>query len=328
MNDFRTSARRQWTGSLLIGLVIGVLLLAGCAMPGNNDTGVASPANDNGSANSEAAAGSIVVASKDFTEEFILGEMYAQLLENAGFTVERKINLGGTPVAHQALLNGEIDLYPEYTGTGLLTVLQEGVMSDPQAVYDEVKTQYQEQFNLTWLDPAPMNNTQALAMTRARAEELGISTFSDLAAQADQLVLVGPPEFAEREDGLPGLQSAYGGFEFADFLAIDPGLRYQALLNGEADVVVAFGTDGELAANDLLVLEDDQGFYPPYQVAPVVRTAVLDANPTIADTLNTLAPLLTTDIMQQLNNQVSGEGQEPEAVAHSFLVDNGLIEGN
>lgn len=317
---------RPWRTLLLTSmLLVGFSLLSGCDMPGASDA--ASPAASDSAANA-AASGTVVVASKDFTEEFILGEMYAQLLEDAGFTVERKINLGGTPVAHQALLNGEIDLYPEYTGTGLLTILKEGVMNDPQAVYEEVKTQYAEQFDLTWLEPAPMNNTQALAMTETRSEELGISTFSDLAAQADQLILVGPPEFAEREDGLPGLQNAYGGFEFADFLAIDPGLRYQALLNGEADVVVAFGTDGELAANNLVVIEDDQGFYPPYQVAPVVRTALLDANPTIAETLNALAPLLTTEVMQQLNNEVSGEGQEPEIVARNFLTDHGLVEGN
>ncbi|MEZ4864873.1 MAG: glycine betaine ABC transporter substrate-binding protein [Caldilineaceae bacterium] len=325
MNNLLRSSR--WLLTSLV--VVGIVALSGCAMPAaNNADTPAASATANSGASGNQSTEPIVVASKDFTEEFILGEMYAQLLENAGFTVERKINLGGTPVAHQALLNGEIDLYPEYTGTGLLTVLKEDVMSDPQAVYDEVKTQYQEQFNLTWLEPAPMNNTQALAMTQARADELGIQTFSDLAAQADQLVLVGPPEFAEREDGLPGLQQAYGGFEFADFLAIDPGLRYQALLNGEADVVVAFGTDGELAANNLVVLKDDKNFYPPYQVAPVVRTPVLDANPAIADTLNALAPLLTTETMQRLNNQVSGEGQEPAAVAHQFLIDNNLIQGS
>lgn len=310
-------------------LIITLLILSGCDMSAQTGTDPGSEG-DTSAVGEEAVGGgeTIVVASKDFTEEFILGEMYALLLEDAGFTVERKINLGGTPVAHQALLSGEIDLYPEYTGTGLLTVLQQGVMSDPQAVYEEVNAQYQEQFDLTWLEPAPMNNTQALAMTRTRADELGIQSFSDLAAQAEQLTLVGPPEFAEREDGLPGLQEAYGGFQFADFLAIDPGLRYQALLNGEADVVVAFGTDGELAANDLLVLEDDMSFYPPYQVAPVVRNEVLDANPSLADTLNELAPLLTNDTMQQLNNQVSGEGMEPEDVARTFLVDNGLIEGS
>ncbi|MCA9953821.1 MAG: hypothetical protein KC434_03825 [Anaerolineales bacterium] len=269
----------------------------------------------------------VTVASKDFTEQFILGEMYSLMLEDAGYTVERKLNLGGTPVTHQALLDGEIDVYPEYTGTGLLTVLKLGVMSDPQAVYDEVKADYAEQFSLVWLDPAPMNNTQALAMTKERASELGITTFSDMVAHADELVLIGPPEFVEREDGIPGLKRVYGDFEFADILTVDPGLRYQALLNGEADVVVAFGTDGELAAYDLLSLEDDQGLYPPYQVAPVIRQAVLDENGDIAEILNSLAPLLTDSTMQRLNNEVSGNGREPDEVAREFLVEEGLIDG-
>jgi osmoprotectant transport system substrate-binding protein len=267
----------------------------------------------------------ITVASKDFTEQFILGEMYAQLLENNGFTVERKLNLGGTPVAHQAMLDGQIDLYPEYTGTGLLTVLQLGVMSDPQAVFDTVKAGYAEQFNLVWLDPAPMNNTQALAMTRPRAAELGITTFSDMVANADQLVLIGPPEFAEREDGLPGLRAVYGDFAFRNFLTVDPGLRYQALQSGEADVVVAFGTDGELAAFDLLSLIDDKGLYPPYQVAPVIRQSVLEANPEIESILNRLTPLLTDATMQRLNNEVSGNGREPADVAREFLQAEGLL---
>lgn len=269
----------------------------------------------------------VTVASKDFTEQFILGEMYSLLLEDAGYTVERKLNLGGTPVTHQALLDEEIDIYPEYTGTGLLTVLKLGVMSDPQAVYDEVKADYAEQFSLVWLDPAPMNNTQALAMTKERAAELGITTFSDMVAHADELVLIGPPEFVEREDGIPGLKRVYGDFEFADILTVDPGLRYQALLNGEADVVVAFGTDGELAAYDLLSLQDDKGLYPPYQVAPVVRQAVLDEHEDIAEILNSLAPLLTDATMQRLNNEVSGNGREPDEVAREFLIEQGLIDG-
>lgn len=292
--------------TLLLALVGLTVVLAGCG--GGDDK-------------------TVTVASKDFTEQFILGEMYALLLEDAGYTVERKLNLGGTPVTHQALLDGEIDVYPEYTGTGLLTVLKLDVMSDPQAVFDTVKADYDEQFSLVWLDPAPMNNTQALAMTRERAAELGISTFSDMVANADQLILIGPPEYAEREDGVPGLKRVYGDFEFKDFLTVDPGLRYQALLNGEADVVVAFGTDGELAAYDLLSLVDDQGLYPPYQVAPVVRQSVLDANDDFADLLNSLAPLLTDDTMQRLNNEVSGNGREPVDVAREFLVEAGLIEG-
>ncbi len=268
----------------------------------------------------------ITVASKDFTEQFILGEMYALLLEDAGYKVERKLNLGGTPVAHQALLDGQIDVYPEYTGTGLLTVLKMDVMSDPQVVFNAVKTAYQDQFDLVWLNPAPMNNTQALAMTKTRAAELGITTFSDMVANADQLVLIGPPEFAEREDGVPGLKRVYGDFAFKNFLTVDPGLRYQALLNGEADVVVAFGTDGELAAYDLQSLVDDKGLYPPYQVAPVIRQAALDANPEVADILNKVAPLLTDATMQRLNNEVSGNGREPADVAREFLVQQGLIK--
>jgi len=268
------------------------------------------PTNSSGSAPSSNSAGgnaTITVASKDFTEEYILGEMYALLLENGGYKVTRKINLGGTPVVQQALLNNQVDLYPEYTGTGLLTVLKLPVMSDPKAVYDKVKSEYEKQFKLTWLEAAPMNNTQALAMTKAKASTLGITTISDMAAKANQLILVGPPEFAEREDGIPGLKRVYGNFELKQFLPIDPGLRYQALTSGQADVAVAFGTDGEIAANDLLLLKDDKGLYPPYQVAPVIRQAVLNEHQDIATILNKLAPLLTTETMQQLNNEVSGK---------------------
>lgn len=309
---------QRWSMISLILIVLTVF--SGCQglLP-------SSPGSEN-PAGSDAAKGTVVVASKDFTEEFILGEMYALLLENAGYQVERKINLGGTPVVQQALLNGEVDLYPEYTGTGLLTVLKQPVMSDPAAVYEAVKTGYEEQFQLTWLEPAPMNNTQALAMTNARASELGLTNISEMVAVADQLVMAAPPEFAEREDGYPGLQRVYGDFGFKEVLAVDAGLRYQALLNGEADIIMAFGTDGEIAANDLVVLKDDQGLWPPYQVAPVVRQAVLDANPELAETLNQLAPLLTDATMQQLNYEVSGNQREPADVAKEFLVSQKLIQ--
>lgn len=319
-----TWKRHPW---LLFSLaLILIVTLSGCQAltPGGGGTdGATTETSESGTAASDTT---VVVASKDFTEAFILGEMYAMLLENAGYQVERKINLGGTPVVQQALLSEEVDVYPEYTGTGLLTVLKLPVMTDPAAVYEAVKTGYEEQFNLTWLDPAPMNNTQALAMTQERANELGVTTISEMAAVADQLVMAAPPEFSEREDGYPGLQQAYGGFQFQEVLAVDAGLRYQALLNGEADIIMAFGTDGEIAANQLVLLEDDQELWPPYQVAPVIRQAVLDANPEIADTLNQLAPLLTDATMQQLNYEVSGNQREPADVAHEFLVSQGLIQ--
>ena len=268
----------------------------------------------------------ITIGSKDFAEQYVLAEMYALLLEDAGFNVERKLGLAGTPVAQAALVNGEIDMYPEYTGTGLLTVLKLPVESDREVVYQKVKDGYAEQFDLVWLDPAPMNNAQALAVTQEVSQKYGIATISDMAANASELIMVGPPEFPEREDGLPGLKKVYGAFELKDYRPVGKALRYQALANGEADVTVAFGTDGEISANNLIVLEDDQGMFPPYQVAPVVRAQVLDEHPEIADLFNELAPLLTSDTMRRLNFKVTGEQQEPIDVAREFLQQEGLLD--
>lgn len=267
------------------------------------------------------------VGSKDFTEEFILAEMYALLLEDAGFKVERKFNLGGTPVAHAALLKGEIDLYPEYTSTGLLTVLKQQPLADPAAVLEAVRKGYREQFQLEWLAPASFNNTQALATTKDVSEKYGIKTYSDLAAKAGDLRLGGPAEFAEREDGIKGLQRAYGGFQFREFRQLGTGsLRYEALQNGLVDVVVAFGTDGQISGLGLVLLKDDRGFYPAYQAAPVVRADVLGRNPKIAEALDKLAALLTDEVMASLNWKVDGpEKKEYAAVARTFLQEKGLI---
>jgi len=269
---------------------------------------------------------SMTIGSKDFTEQYIVAEMYAQVLEQQGYIVERKLGLGGTPVAQAAMESGDIDMYPEYTGTGLLTVLKEPLETDPQTVYEIVAAGYLEQFDFIWLDPAPMNNTQALAVPRTLAEERGMFTISDMVAQAEDLIMVGPAEFPEREDGLPGLMENYGEFTLEDYKPVEKGLRYQAVQDGQADVVVAFGTDGEIAAYDLVVLEDDAGMFPPYQVAPVIRAELLEADPAIADTLNAVTVLLTNETMQRLNYEVSGEGREPAEVAEEFLRDNGLLE--
>lgn len=269
----------------------------------------------------------VTVGSKNFTEQLILGEMYAQLLEDRGFNVERVLNLGGTEVAHQALLAGEIDVYPEYTGTGLLVILEMDTMSDPDEVFDIVSAAYQEQFDLVWLDQAPMNNSNALAVTREWSEENGVTTISELAEVSADLTLAAVPDFEEREDGLIGLQEVYG-IEFGEILVFDPGLKYQAFLDGDAEVVLAFGTDGQVAGYDLVILEDDLGLWPPYHVAPVVRQEKLDESDQIAAALNELAPLLTSEVMAALNWQVDGdEAMEPEDVAQAFLEENGLIGG-
>lgn len=297
--------------TLLFVLLSSALLLGACTPSAAGD-----------------GAGTVIVGSKDFTEQFIVAEMYAQLLENEGFTVERKLNLGGTPIAHEAIMNGDIDLYPEYTSTGLLTMLKLDPIQDAQEIYTTVKSGYEEQYSLTWLTPSPFNNTQALAMKKDVAAQYGIQTYSDLSQKAPELVLGGPAEFLEREDGLKGLQQAYGGFDFKEEKQLGTGsLRYQALMDGQIDVVVAFGTDGAIQGNDLLLLEDDLVFYPIYNIAPVIRMDTLEKYPQIEKILNDFAPLLTDDVMSGLNWQVDGpEGKEPADVARAFLADKGLVK--
>jgi osmoprotectant transport system substrate-binding protein len=286
------------------------------------------------------------VGSKDFPESITIGEMQALLLENAGFSVERKLNLGGTVVAHEALVNDELDVYPEYTGTGLLVVLKKTVadalgsatptadpvaagtpVTDPSvdAVFQYVKREYEAQYGLTWLDQTQMNDSQALAVTRDFSEENGITTISQLAelSQSEEITISAPSDFEEREDGLLGLQSTYG--LTATVNGVAPGLKYQSFLDGDANVVLAFSTDAEIAINDLVVLQDDKALWPPYYVAPVVRLAALEAAPGIADALNPLAPVLTTEKMVELNRQVIQDQQEPADVAKAFLQAEGLI---
>ncbi|MGK7911060.1 MAG: glycine betaine ABC transporter substrate-binding protein [Synechococcus sp.] len=305
--------------------LLGIAVLAGLALTGcgGANTGPDSGSTSSSDGGEEPAV--IRVGSKDFTEQFIIGEMYALVLEENGFEVERKLNLGGTPVAHAGLQNDEIDLYPEYTGTALLTVLELPSSSEREAVFSTVSEEYLSQFDLVWLDPAPMNNTQALAVTQEVAKQYELETISDMAAIANQLVMVGPPEFELREDGLPGLQAAYGDFELESYKGVDPGLRYISLSNGEADIAVAFGTDGEISAFNLVVLEDDRNLFPPYQVAPVVRQEIVDNYPELVDALNELAPLLTDRTMRTLNSDVSGKELEPEVVARRFLMAEGLL---
>lgn len=300
--------RRFLVLPLLALLTAGVLIA--CASGGSGPT---------------SADSSIKVGSKDFTEALIIGEMYALSLEKAGVSVERKLNLGATPVTQAALQSGEIDLYPEYTGTGLVTILKEPAISDPQQVYDKVSAEYKQKYNLAWLEPSPMNNTQALAMTKEGSAKLGIKTLSDLAAKANQLTMVGPPEFEVREDGLPGIKAKYGNFELQEYKAVDAGLRYKALTDGQADVTVAFGTDGEIAAFDLVVLEDDKKLFPAYQVAPVVRQQVLDAKPEVATALNALSPKIDDATMRKLNYEVTGKKREPAEVAKEFMTQQGLL---
>ena len=268
----------------------------------------------------------VAIGSKNFTEALLLGELYAQLIEDNGHPVRRRLDLGGTDIAMAAIRRGEIDVYPEYTGTALLVVLKAQQQGDAVQTFDFVKSEYERLYGLTWLDPAPMNNTQALATTAELSAHFGLHTLSDVAAKAPQLRLGAVPEFVKRSDGLPGLQRVYGGYNFKSIRLIDFGLKYKALLDGDVDIVVAFGTDGEIVADKLVVMQDDKHLFPPYQVAPVIRQDALKARPELAEILNRAAPLLTDTVMRTLNNEISGpKKREPAEVAQDFIKAHGLI---
>jgi osmoprotectant transport system substrate-binding protein len=240
--------------------------------------------------------------------------------------VRRRLDLGGTDIAMAAIRRGEIDVYPEYTGTALLVVLKAQQQGDAVQTFDFVKSEYERLYGLTWLDPAPMNNTQALATTAELSARFGLHTLSDVAAKAPQLRLGAVPEFVKRSDGLPGLQRVYGGYNFKSIRLIDFGLKYKALLDGDVDIVVAFGTDGEIVADKLVVMQDDKHLFPPYQVAPVIRQDALKARPELAAILNRAAPFLTDTVMRTLNNEISGpKKREPAEVAQDFIKAHGLI---
>jgi osmoprotectant transport system substrate-binding protein len=272
------------------------------------------------------SATTINVGAKDFTEADIIGEMYALVLEDAGFKVDRKFHLATTDVAQAAITKGDIDLYPEYTGTGLTGPLGLPPSGDKQQVYTTVKREYKARYNLVWLDAAPMNDSNGLATTQERAQALNLKTVGDVVKNASTITMVGPPEFQQREDGLVGMKKVYGDFQLKQYIAVQPNLKYQALINGQADVSVAFTTDGEIAAYKLVILQDDKQLFPPGQVAPVVRQQTLDANPQLTSVLNNLSAKLTDDVIRNLNNRVSTNKQEPAAVAKQFLTDQGLIK--
>ena len=273
-----------------------------------------------------AVAQTVKVGSKNFTEQYVLAEIYAAALENAGIKVERKINLGGTLIAHQALVTGEIDLYPEYTGTALISVVKGKVQSDPDAVYKEVKDFYETNFKVTWLKPDAINNGYALLVRPETAAAHNLKTLSDLGKVASTLVLGAGPEFSERADGLPGLKATYGAVfkEFKQFAKL--GLRYDALAAKQIEVANGFATDWQIADGKLVALDDDKRLFPPYYVAPVIRQDTLAANPQIAATLDALSPLLDNDTMRKLNARVEKDREEPKDVAKAFLKEKGVIK--
>ena len=261
----------------------------------------------------------IRVGTKDFTESLIVGELYSLALEDAGYGVERVFNIAGS-VVHTSIVNNQIDLYPEYTGTGLLTVLKMELMTDPVLVYETVKREYERRFNLVWLDQSRANDSQGLVMRTSVAREHGIVTISDLQQKADRIRFASQGEFDLRDDGLPGLTKVYGPFRWKSSRVYDNGLKYHVLLNDQADLAPAYTTEGRLAnTRDFTLLQDDKQMWPPYFLAPVVRGGVLGEYPDLAPVLNRVSASLDTGIMIRLNAEVDLEQREVEDVAKEYF---------
>ena len=260
----------------------------------------------------------IRIGSKNFTEQVILGEIAAQSLEEAGARVERRLDLGGTFVCHRALVAGELDLYPEYTGTAFTAILARKPVSDPVRVRVEVAREYARRFRVAWSPPLGFENTFALVMRSAQAHELSISKISDLARYGDRLRPGFGYEFLERADGFPGLAAAYGLRFAARPVEMDLGLLYPALAQEQVDVVAGNSTDGLIAAMHLTVLEDDRRYFPPYEAAFAVReTAWNDRR--VRHGLERLAGAITADAMRTMNAAVDRDKRRPEEVARQFL---------
>jgi osmoprotectant transport system substrate-binding protein len=273
----------------------------------------------------------IKVGSKEFTEQLILGQITILALENAGFKVVDKTNVAGSDKVRQALEQGDIDLYWEYTGTAWLVHLQhDNALTDSEEAYQKVKEEDSEN-GMVWLDYAPLNNTYTLMMRKDDMQSLGIKSLSDLAsyvnAHPNEFTFAGDHEFSVRPDGLQGVEELYG-FKFPEknIKTIELGITYKALKEKEADVAMGFATDARIAAYNLANLEDDKNFFPVYNPAPVVRQEVFDKYPEIADILNPIAERLDTETMTQLNYQVDIEEKEPDEVAEEWLRNEGFID--
>jgi osmoprotectant transport system permease protein len=266
----------------------------------------------------------IRIASKPFAESYLLAEMFAQLLEARGFRVDRRAGLGATEIAFGALRSGDIDVYPEYTGTGLLAIMRERPERDARAVFRRVATVFPERFDVHWLPPLGFENTYAIAVRAETAEQHGLRTLSDLSRAAPGLTAGLTPDFVGRPDGLPGLQQEYA-LEFGAVRSLLQSVKYTALVNGNVDVIDGYSTDGLIARHQLVVLVDDRGFFPAYEAAALVSGRFYRAFPHAVAALTELSGRLDQSLMQRLNERVEARGESVTLVASSALRELGLV---
>ncbi len=262
----------------------------------------------------------IVIGSKNFSEQIILAEILAQQIERrTGLTVERRLNLGGTLICHHALTAGQIDLYPEYTGTALTAILKQAPLSDPEAVYRRVSEEYARQFQVELGEPLGFENTFAILVRREEAQRLGLKTISDAARYTSNWRAGFGYEFMERADGFPGLSRVYGLQFAAPPKVMDLTLTYRALAGRQVDLIAGNSTDGLIAALNLFMLEDNHHYFPPYYAVPLVRRDTLERHPKVREALAELKGAITADTMRRMNGAVDLEHRDPKQVAAEFL---------
>jgi osmoprotectant transport system substrate-binding protein len=270
-------------------------------------------------------ANTIVVGSKNFTEQVILGELFAQQIEaRTKLRADRRLDLGGTLICHQAMLAGQMDVYPEYTGTALTAILNAPPSSDATAVYETVRKAYLDRFGLEVGPPLGFNNTFALVVRGEDATQLHLRSISDLVPLAGKWRAGFGYEFMERPDGYPGLAKAYGlNFAMQPHI-MDLGLLYRALQQKQVDVVAGNSTDGLIATLGMVVLEDDRHYFPPYQAVAIMRGAALRDHPEVRDALNALGGKISEDQMRRMNYAVDGQHADAAAVVRNFRQTQGL----
>jgi len=261
----------------------------------------------------------IVVGSKNFTESIILGELLAQQLESHGFEVERKFNLGGSFIAHQAMVAGQMDMYVEYTGTAYSAILELPLERNAQHVRRTVDSVYADRWGIIWTESLGFNNTFAMLVRGETARQLDITSLSQAVRYTPNWKAGFGFEFIGRPDGLPGLKDWYG-FEFREEpSAMDLSLTYRALADGTVDLIAGNSTDGQIEALDLVHLRDDRSFFPPYEAVPTVRAQVVERHPEIRKALRDLGGVLSEEEMRHLNFLVDAQGQTVGTVVHDFL---------
>lgn len=262
----------------------------------------------------------IVIGSKNFTEQVILGEMLAQEIERTTkLSVDRKLNLGGTLICHQAIVAGQIDAYVEYTGTALTAILKQPTSTDAKQVYEKVRKDYQDQFKIEWTEPLGFNNTFVIVVRQEDADNLHLKSISDAVPYATKWKAGFGYEFIEREDGFPGLSKLYGLNLPAKPIVMDLGLTYKALASHQVDVIAGNSTDGLIESLKLFALDDDRHYFPPYDAVPLLRESVAQKHPEVRKAFAALAGVLTEKDMRRLNYQVDGEHRDVAAVVREFL---------